>query len=67
MGRNNSNLLFLAIGAAVGAAVGYVVASDKKEEWIEEINHLVNRVKGSMGSCCSEVEEELTELSENEE
>lgn len=75
MGKNSSNLLFLAIGAAVGAAVGYVVASDKKEQWIAEINNLVDRVKKNVSGCCCsdpdcechEEETGLNELSENEE
>lgn len=37
--------LGLAIGAAIGTALGYVVASDKKEEWLEEVNNLVDKVK----------------------
>lgn len=37
--------LGLAIGAAIGTAVGYVVASDKKEEWLEDVNNLVDKVK----------------------
>lgn len=31
MNKTGSNLLFLAIGAALGAAVGYVAASDKRK------------------------------------
>jgi hypothetical protein len=48
MGKSGSNLLFLAIGAAVGAAAGYVAASDKKEQWLKEINKLVDKVKNNV-------------------
>ena len=43
--KKSSIWLGLAIGAAVGTALGYVVASDKKEEWLEEVNSLVDKVK----------------------
>ncbi len=38
----------LAIGAAIGAAATYVATSDKKEEWLEDLNHLVDKVKDNV-------------------
>ncbi len=38
-------LLGLVVGAAVGAAVGYLVATDKKEQILDELNNVVGKVK----------------------
>ena len=48
MNKTGSNLLFLAVGLTLGAAVGYVVASDKKEEWLRDITKLVDKVKSNV-------------------
>jgi hypothetical protein len=48
-----SNLLFLAVGAAIGVAIGYVAASDKKEEWLKDINNLVGKVKSNVKDAMS--------------
>jgi hypothetical protein len=46
--KKSSIWLGLAIGAAIGTAIGYVAASDKKEEWLEDVNNLVDKVKSGV-------------------
>lgn len=65
MSKTGSNLLFLAVGAVIGAAVGYIAASDKKEEWLNDINNLVDKVKGNVVSAANKSKEKLDELTSN--
>jgi gas vesicle protein len=41
----NSLLVGLAIGTAIGAAIGYLAGTEKKEEILDELNTIVNKVK----------------------
>lgn len=67
MKKCNSNLLFLAIGAAVGTAIGYVAASDKKEEWLDDVHNLVDRIKCNVKNTISKTKNDIEEIIEDEE
>ena len=43
--KDSKLLLGLAIGVAVGAAIGYLAATDKKDQILDEINSVVGKVK----------------------
>jgi gas vesicle protein len=50
-------LLGLVIGGAIGAAVGYLAATDKKEQILEELNEVIGKVKSSFNSAVSKYKE----------
>ena len=50
-------LLGLVVGAAVGAAVGYLVATDKKEQILDELNNVVGKVKEVCSGAMAKIKE----------
>ena len=48
MKDQSKGLLMFLMGAAIGVAVGYFLASDDKEEIIENIKDKVNKVKDDL-------------------
>jgi len=58
-------LLGLGIGIALGAAIGYVLASDKKEEWLEQANELLDKVKAGVKTVINKGQEQVQSLKED--
>ena len=53
MNSESKLLLGLGIGVALGAAIGYIVGSDRKEEWLEQANEFADKViPGTVGAIC---------------
>jgi gas vesicle protein len=55
-------LLGLVVGAAVGAAIGYLVATDKKEQILDELNNFVGKVKDGFNSAISKYKSNVENL-----
>lgn len=62
MGKAGSNLLFLAVGAAIGAAVGYIAAYDKRDELLHDLVDYAYKIKDSLKGVADEGKEEMDEL-----
>ena len=58
-------LLGLGIGVALGAAVGYIMCSDKKEEWLEQANEFADKVKANVKSAVYKGKSEVHDLKED--
>ena len=54
-------LLGLVIGAAIGAAVGYLAATDKKEQIMDELGGLVGKVKEGFNTAITKFKEAKSE------
>ena len=50
-------LLGLLIGGAVGAAIGYLAATDKREQLIDELNDVVGKVRSTVNMAISKYKE----------
>jgi hypothetical protein len=59
-------LLGLVVGAAVGAAVGYLAAStDKREQILNGLGEVVDKVKEGFCSAISKVKDTTEEISDS--
>ena len=58
-------LLGLGIGAALGAAVGYIMGTDKKEEWLEQANAFADKVKSNVQSVVNKGKSGVNDLRED--
>lgn len=58
-------LLGLGIGVALGAAIGYIMASDKKEEWLEQANEFADKVRANVKSAIYKGKSEVEDLRED--
>ncbi len=57
-------LLGLVVGAAIGAAVGYLAATDKREQLLDELNSVVGKVKEGFNSAVAKYKESRTETAD---
>jgi hypothetical protein len=58
-------LLGLGIGIALGAAIGYILGTDKKEEWLEQANLFVDKVKANVKTVVARGQESVQNLKED--
>lgn len=58
-------LLGLGIGIALGATIGYIIGSDKKEEWLEQANAFADKVRANVKSAIYKGKSEVNELKED--
>ncbi len=57
-------LLGLVVGAAIGAAVGYLAATDKREQLLDELNSVVGKVKEGFNSAVAKYKESHAETAD---
>lgn len=58
-------LLGLGIGVALGAAVGYIMGTDRKEEWLEQANEFADKVRANVKSAIYKGKNEANNLRED--
>lgn len=58
-------LLGLGIGVALGAAVGYIMGSDRKEEWLEQANEFADKVRANVKTAIYRGKSEVQDLKED--
>jgi len=55
--KDSKLLLGLAIGVAVGAAIGYLAATDKKDQILDELGNMVDKVKEGVQTAVNKYKE----------
>ncbi len=55
-------LLGLVVGTAIGVAVGYLAATDKKEQLLDDLNGVVGKVKEGFNSAIAKYKESKAEV-----
>ena len=58
-------LLGLGIGLALGAAIGYILGTDKKEEWLEQASEFVDKVKANVKTVINKGQAQVNNLKED--
>lgn len=58
-------LLGLGIGIALGAAVGYIIGTDRREEWLEQANEFADKLKTNIKSAVYKGKSEVHDLKED--
>ncbi|MDD4158018.1 MAG: YtxH domain-containing protein [Proteiniphilum sp.] len=65
MNSESKLLLGLGIGVALGAAIGYIIGSDRKEEWLEQANEFTDKVRANIKSAVYKGKSEVQDLKED--
>ena len=58
-------LLGLGIGIALGAAIGYILGTDKKEEWLEQASVFVDKMKANVKTAISKGQAHVHSMKED--
>ncbi|MDR1224734.1 MAG: YtxH domain-containing protein [Tannerella sp.] len=62
---NSKLLLGLVIGAAIGVTIGYLAATDKKEQILDELNGFVGKIKEGVSSTINKYKSNADSPAEN--
>ena len=63
MNSESKLLLGLGIGVALGAAIGYIMGTDRREEWLEQANEFADKVKSHEIGCIKSEVQDLKRIS----